>query len=130
MNLTVRSGNCLQRGLWGLFVIGLAIALIFTTQLAHGVTTVSAALSATANSQNAGTYAMQPITGSSSTTPIVMLTLSRDHQLHYKAYNDFSDLRPNGDGTVVQTTYTGSIDYYGYFDSQKCYIYSTANNRF
>lgn len=59
--------------------------------------------------------------------PRVMINISKDHQLTYKAYNDYSDL--DDDGTP-ETTYKHSIDYYGYFDSYKCYIYSTTNNRF
>jgi type IV pilus assembly protein PilY1 len=59
--------------------------------------------------------------------PMVMLNLSRDHQLFYKAYNEYSDL--DGDG-VVETQYKHSYKYYGYFDNQRCYQYSTTNNRF
>src|SRR5688572_4176869 len=59
--------------------------------------------------------------------PKVMLTLSKDQQLYKKAYNDYSDL--DGDGEI-ETTYKHSIDYYGYFDSAKCYAYSTSNDRF
>ena len=58
-------------------------------------------------------------------TPIVMLNISKDHQLHFKAYDDFSDL--DNDGTP-DTSYKNSIDYYGYFDSYKCYSYT--NSRF
>ncbi len=60
-------------------------------------------------------------------TPLVMMNVSRDHQLSYKAYNDYSDL--NNDG-VPETTYKDTINYYGYFDSSKCYDYSIANGRF
>lgn len=58
-------------------------------------------------------------------SPIVMLNMSKDHQLFFKAYDDYSDV--NGDGTA-DLTYTHAIDYYGYFDSQKCYNYT--NSRF
>ncbi|AGA91845.1 Tfp pilus assembly protein, tip-associated adhesin PilY1 [Thioflavicoccus mobilis 8321] len=58
-----------------------------------------------------------------STEPRVMLTLSRDHQLSIKAYTDYSDL--NDDGTL-DTTYNDSIDYFGYFDSNKCYTYQNS----
>lgn len=53
--------------------------------------------------------------------PIVMLNMSNDHQLFFKAYDDYSDL--DGDG-VIDTTYNNDYDYYGYFDSEKCYKYS------
>ncbi|MFC4312108.1 pilus assembly protein [Steroidobacter flavus] len=61
--------------------------------------------------------------------PLNMLVVGRDHKLYYEAYNDASDL--NGDG-VLDVGYkgylandAGGIDYYGYFDSYKCYTYST-----
>lgn len=62
-----------------------------------------------------------------STTPQVQINASNDHQLFFKAYNDYSDL---DDDKIPETTYKHAINYYGYFDSQKCYSYSTANNRF
>ena len=68
-----------------------------------------------------------PLFTASNIPPKVMLTISKDQQLYKKAYNDYSDL--DGDGEI-ETTYKHSIDYYGYFDSSKCYTYSTANNRF
>lgn len=64
---------------------------------------------------------------SNDVSPLVMLNASRDHQLSYKAYTDYADLDGNG---VPETTYTDSIDYYGYFDSNKCYTYSTTYDRY
>lgn len=52
--------------------------------------------------------------------PLVMLIMGRDHRLYYGAYNDASDL--DGDGKL-DITYKHSIDYYGYFDVNKCYDY-------
>ncbi len=72
-------------------------------------------------------YASLPPTSSESTPPLVMLLLSRDHELFRKAYSDFSDL--DGDG-VVDTTYTDGFRYLGYFDSQHCYRYDTGLDRF
>ncbi len=57
-----------------------------------------------------------------STEPRVMLVASRDHQLSMKAYTDYSDLDNDG---VLDTTYKDSFAYYGYFDSNKCYSYSS-----
>ncbi len=57
--------------------------------------------------------------------PRVMLTMSNDHQLYIKAYTDYSDL--DGDG-VLEISYSDTVDYAGYFDSGRCYVYS--NNRF
>lgn len=60
-------------------------------------------------------------------SPQVIINSSQDHQLFFKAYNDYSDL--DGDG-LPETTYTHTVDYYGYFDNHKCYDYSAANQRF
>lgn len=59
--------------------------------------------------------------------PLVMLNMSKDHQLFYRAYNEFSDY--NGDGQP-DGTYLHTLRYSGYFDSTKCYTYSTADRRF
>ncbi len=53
--------------------------------------------------------------------PMVVLNMSKDHQLFYRAYNEYTDI--NFDG-VPDTTYNHNIDYYGYFDSYKCYDYA------
>jgi len=67
--------------------------------------------------------AQQPLFLTSSVPPIVMLTMGRDHKLYYEAYNDASDL--NGDG-LIDVGYKPGIDYYGYFDSHRCYDYNSA----
>ncbi|MCX5904554.1 MAG: PilC/PilY family type IV pilus protein [Proteobacteria bacterium] len=59
--------------------------------------------------------------------PLVMLVMERDHKLYTEAYNDASDLNDDG---VLDIGYNPAIDYYGYFDSYKCYDYSSANSRF
>jgi type IV pilus assembly protein PilY1 len=69
-----------------------------------------------------------PLFLSNPVVPIMMLNMSKDHQLYYKIYDDYSDIDPAHDGE--ETTYYNSYDYYGYFDSEKCYTYSTTNNRF
>lgn len=56
-----------------------------------------------------------------STEPRIMLLLSRDHELYKKAYTDYSDL--DGDG-ILDSTYKDSVEYYGYFDPQRCYTYT------
>lgn len=53
--------------------------------------------------------------------PLVMLTMGRDHRFYYEAYNDASDL--DGDGVLDISYKPATIDYYGYFDSLKCYTY-------
>jgi type IV pilus assembly protein PilY1 len=61
-------------------------------------------------------------------SPLNMLVMGRDHKLYYEAYNDHSDL--NGDGTLDVGYKPDSIDYYGYFDSRKCYTYDVAGTKF
>ncbi len=88
--------------------------------------TLGLALAATlaplfAQAQSAGDYAALPPTVVDSTTPLVMLAMSRDNQLWHKAYNDYSDL--DGDG-ALDTVYSDDIEYYGYFHSDYCYGYA------
>lgn len=70
---------------------------------------------------HASSISQVPLFLTQAVEPIVMLSLSNDHQLYFEAYNEYTDL--TGDG-VPNTTYTHSVDYYGYFDSYKCYSYS------
>jgi len=65
--------------------------------------------------------ALPPLT-TSAETPLVMLVMSNDHQLYKKAYTDYTDL--DGDGNL-DTNYNDSFEYYGYFNSDKCYVYQT-----
>ena len=66
--------------------------------------------------------AQTPLFLTHSTESMVMLNMSRDHELYFKAYDDYSDI--DGDGEP-DTTYKHSVDYYGYFDSETCYSYSS-----
>jgi type IV pilus assembly protein PilY1 len=59
--------------------------------------------------------------------PLVMLVMGKNHKLFYEAYNDASDL--NGDGEL-DVGYNPDIEYYGYFDSRKCYLYDSGQYRF
>ncbi|WP_424192333.1 pilus assembly protein [Ampullimonas aquatilis] len=70
---------------------------------------------------------LPPHIGKKQASPMIMLNMSRDHQLSYKAYNEYSDL--DGDGSP-ETSYANSIDYYGYFDSKKCYLYDAGAQQF
>jgi type IV pilus assembly protein PilY1 len=63
-----------------------------------------------------------PLIGSVAGVPMLMINMSKDHQLSYRAYTEYSDL--DGDG-VLETTYKHSINYYGYFDPTKCYAYES-----
>jgi Tfp pilus assembly protein, tip-associated adhesin PilY1 len=107
----------------GLFA-GALVAIV--AGLFAGVPVVHAT-SISPSNQQAGAYAVDPPLGVAGAAPLVMLNLSRDHQLFYKAFNDFTDL--NNDGTV-DTTYNNAITYAGYFDSTKCYAYNDTNGYF
>lgn len=65
--------------------------------------------------------AIPPNAQSSAPLPLIMLNMSKDHQLFYRAYNEFSDY--NSDG-VPDGTYLHTVAYAGYFDSRKCYTYN------
>lgn len=67
-------------------------------------------------------FTLGPVVNTSSAPPMVMMTMSQDHQYYLPAYNDYTDLDP-GSGDGIETTYKHGFDYYGYFDSHKCYIY-------
>jgi type IV pilus assembly protein PilY1 len=77
-----------------------------------------------------------PLFLNGSVAPLNLLVMGRDHKLYYEAYNDHTDL--DGDGTLdigyrgylLNADGTFKINYFGYFDSFKCYAYSTVDNRF
>lgn len=74
-------------------------------------------------------YHTLPRVQQTSATPLVMLALSNDHQLYFKAYTDYDDLNGNGelDGPGEddnEITYNNSRPYDGYFSSDHCYAYS------
>lgn len=78
---------------------------------------------------NSRTYQGLPAVLSGTGTPVVMLAMSNDHQLFYKAYTDWDDL--DGDSlSLPETTYTHSVEYFGYFDPTKCYQYDAATDVF
>lgn len=83
--------------------------------------TVSIAINANAQLQTVADFDAIPPTVVDSTTPLVMLVMSRDNQLWHKAYTDYTDL--DGDGTI-DTTYNDRFEYYGYFRSDLCYTYA------
>jgi len=80
-----------------------------------------------ANAQTPPSISDVPLFLNSGVPPLNMIVLGRDHKLYYEAYNDASDL--NNDG-VIDTRYNPAIDYFGYFDSFRCYAYSTTDGRF
>ncbi len=66
--------------------------------------------------------AQSPLFYGTQQKPIVMLNLTKDNQLHFKAYTDYSDLDDDG---IPELTYKHSFNYYGYWDPQKCYNYNS-----
>ncbi|RMX07994.1 fimbrial assembly protein [Corticibacter populi] len=68
--------------------------------------------------------AQTPLFINESFPPLNMLVLGRDHKLYYEAYNDASDL--DGDGVLDVGYKPDQIDYYGYFNNNVCYTYTTA----
>jgi len=70
----------------------------------------------------AGTVAQSPLFLGQVSTPLIMLTMDRDHKLYFEAYNDASDI--NGDGEL-DIRFNPTINYFGYFDSYKCYTYGS-----
>lgn len=97
-----------------------ALALLSSGSVASAVTTNSDTLSS-------ADFSMQPPVLTTRETPLVMLGLSVDNQLFYKAYTDYTDIDSDG---AIETTYDDSFDYYGYFDSSWCYTYDSGTNAF
>jgi type IV pilus assembly protein PilY1 len=75
-----------------------------------------------------GQLAQSPMVIRQPEPPLIMLTVGRDEKLFNSAYNDYSDI--DGDGKFDVDYKPGLITYYGLFDSNKCYDYSSANSRF
>lgn len=71
--------------------------------------------------------AVPPNISAQGAKPMMTMVSSKDHTLFSPIYTDFEDL--DGDG-VIDVTFKPDFTYYGYFDSTKCYAYSTTNSRF
>ena len=68
----------------------------------------------------------KPLSLESMPPAMIMLILGRDHTLYNAAYNDLVDLNGNSKLDIDDTRFNPSVEYYGYFDSYKCYSYSVA----
>jgi type IV pilus assembly protein PilY1 len=97
-----------------------AVALLSAASVASAVTVNSDSLSS-------ADFTQQPPVLTARETPLVMLGLSVDNQLFYKAYTDYTDIDSDG---LIETTYDDTFDYYGYFNTDWCYIYDTSVNAF
>lgn len=80
-----------------------------------------------AGAESAADYSLVPPFVTAGVPPLVMLVLGRDHKLYYEAYNDASDI--DGDGNL-DIGFKPAIEYYGYFDANRCYEYVTGSSRF
>ncbi len=60
--------------------------------------------------------------------PLALLVMGRDHKLYYEAYNDASDINQDGQIDIGYkpdlTQDNQPLNYFGYFDSYKCYSYN------
>ncbi|OED40592.1 hypothetical protein ACH42_15995 [Endozoicomonas sp. (ex Bugula neritina AB1)] len=74
---------------------------------------------------DANDYAARPSQGSTTSPPQVLLAMPVDYQLFDRAYADYTDL--DGDG-IIDSSYKDDFNYFGYFDSEWCYQYSSTNN--
>jgi len=80
------------------------------------------------SAQTLSDYTAYPPFITSGAPPLTMFVMSKNHKLFYKAYTDIVDLDDDG---IVESSYSDTIDYYGYFDPNKCYDYvGGGSNRF
>lgn len=107
------AGKSIWLQLRNILTVTIALALL-------GITAPSYAYTVN-NSVSNPNFTSVPIISTRSVPPLVLLGMSLDNQLFRKAYTDYTDL--DGDG-VLDTTYTDSFTYYGYFNSDFCYSYS------
>lgn len=75
-----------------------------------------------ASSQTQTMPAIPPNILASENLPMVMMTIAKDWTMFSRAYTDFDDLDFDG---AIDYTFKPNFRYYGYFDSGKCYTYST-----
>src|SRR5690349_9428830 len=68
-----------------------------------------------------------PLFYTESVAPMTMIVLGRDHKLYFDAYDDFTDVDNDG---VIDYNFKPGFDYFGYFDSNKCYAYDSGNSYF
>jgi type IV pilus assembly protein PilY1 len=71
--------------------------------------------------------AQEPLFIGASARPVVMLAMSRDQELFYKAYPDYSNLDGHDGGALTSKdlTYRNDFKYSGYFNPDWCYGYSS-----
>ncbi|BCD99523.1 pilus assembly protein [Marinagarivorans cellulosilyticus] len=80
--------------------------------------------------QTMAQYSTLPRSLDQGVAPLLMLAMSNDHQLYFKAYTDYDDLDKSGGLDLEETTYDNTQDYAGYFSNKHCYSYSGVDNAF
>ncbi|MES2673266.1 MAG: PilC/PilY family type IV pilus protein [Pseudomonadota bacterium] len=97
-------------------------------------TTISVMLwLAVAHFAYAGEPAQNPVFLTAQAQPLLMLNMSKDHQLYFRLYDDYADITSPSGGIpdkIADITFNNNFDYYGYFDSYRCYTYNATNTRF
>lgn len=101
----------LQKGVIGFFIIFLFFVIVM-----EATYTLAGTPAAPENSD----YEAYPPFNIINAPPIVMLALGRDHRNYYEAYTDNTDLNDDG---IIDISYDDAIEYFGYFDPWKCYVY-------
>ncbi|QEM68135.1 hypothetical protein FO488_08150 [Geobacter sp. FeAm09] len=105
----------------GSFKLG-AVLTALALALGSGATMLHAASSQTTYAPSMSDYCVQPPFLAGYVPPQVLFTMGKDHKFYYPAYNDASDI--DGDGQL-EISYKNDFEYYGYFDSYKCYNYTS-----
>jgi|GEM_PF-708733 len=77
-------------------------------------------------SANALTLSQTPLFVGQNAQPTIMFAMSRDQELFYKAYPDYSNLS-GGKLTMSDLTYRNDFSYAGYFDPDWCYEYDKSS---
>ena len=78
-----------------------------------------------AHAKTISDYTVAPPSLDPGVAPLVMLAMSNDHQLYFKAYTDYDDLNGNGKLDAEETGYNHAHKYVGYFEAGYCYVYGS-----
>ncbi|NOY62954.1 MAG: hypothetical protein GXP10_07375 [Gammaproteobacteria bacterium] len=100
------------------FLKGMLLSVLFVPVI------YTVPLHAEVSGDRLGDFTVYPTVTPESVTPMVLIAASNDHQLYFKAYSDYHDIDEDGVVDSKDITYNHAVDYYGYFDSGKCYSYS------
>ena len=105
------------RGMLGLVLSGVALTSPVRAQVYE--------ISSRQNIHFAAKPGFLPSPGGASTAgnPYYLFAMSRDQQLFYKAYSDYTDFNKDN---IPEIGYQHEQDYYGYFDPYKCYTYRSS----